>query len=114
MKLDILKGFRKTGENDCNQHFLLFQQCFLHNQKKTCTNLTPEKNYRLQTLSIWAALKFYRLVKNYHISPSPHNNDFLRPWEKKTFENFVGKEENAGNQHFLLFPQYLLPNETQI
>ena len=23
----------------------------------------------------------------------------------KPFENIVGKEENAGNQHFLLFPQ---------
>ena len=26
-----------------------------------------------------------------------------------TFENIVGKEENAGNQHFLLFPQRFLP-----
>ena len=24
----------------------------------------------------------------------------------KAFENIVGKEENAGNQHFLLCPQY--------
>ena len=24
------------------------------------------------------------------------------------FENIVGKEENAGNQHFLLFPQFFL------
>ena len=24
--------------------------------------------------------------------------------EKKPFENIVGKAENAGNQHFLLFP----------
>ena len=24
--------------------------------------------------------------------------------EKKTFENIVGKGENAGNQHFLFFP----------
>ena len=24
---------------------------------------------------------------------------------KKPFENIVGKEENAGNQHFLFFPQ---------
>ena len=23
---------------------------------------------------------------------------------KKTFENIVGEEENAGDQHFLLFP----------
>ena len=25
--------------------------------------------------------------------------------EKKPFENIVGKGENAGHQHFLLFPQ---------
>ena len=34
--------------------------------------------------------------------------------EKKAFENIVGKEENAGNQHFLLFPQCFLPNERQL
>ena len=28
----------------------------------------------------------------------------------KSFENIVGKGENAGNQHFLLFPQCFLPN----
>ena len=27
----------------------------------------------------------------------------------KPFENIVGKGENAGNQHFLLFPQCFLP-----
>ena len=27
---------------------------------------------------------------------------------KKTFENSVGKAENAGNQHFVLFQQYFL------
>ena len=29
--------------------------------------------------------------------------------EEKPLENIVGKGENAGNQHFLLFPQYFLP-----
>ena len=29
----------------------------------------------------------------------------LTPMEKKAFENIMGKGENAGNQHFLLFPQ---------
>ena len=28
---------------------------------------------------------------------------------KRPFENIVGKGENAGNQHFLLFPQCFLP-----
>ena len=33
---------------------------------------------------------------------------------KKTFENIVGKEEKAGNQHFLLFPQCFLSYETTL
>ena len=33
--------------------------------------------------------------------------------KKKYFENIVGKGENAGNQHFLLFPQCFLPTERQ-
>ena len=32
----------------------------------------------------------------------------LTPLEKKAFENIVGKGENAGHQHFLLFPQCFL------
>ena len=32
----------------------------------------------------------------------------------RTFENMVGNEENAGNQHFLPFPPYFLPNSWQI
>ena len=34
--------------------------------------------------------------------------------EEKAFENIVGKEENAGNQHFLLFPQCFLSHPEQI
>ena len=33
---------------------------------------------------------------------------------KKPFENIVGKGENAGNQHFLLFPQCFLSFPKQI
>ena len=32
---------------------------------------------------------------------------------KKPFENIVGKGENAGNQHFLLFPQCFLYNQRE-
>ena len=32
---------------------------------------------------------------------------------KETFENILGKEENAGNQQFLLFPNCLLPLPSQ-
>ena len=32
----------------------------------------------------------------------------------KPFENIVGKGENAGKHHFLLFPQCFLPSPKQI
>ena len=31
--------------------------------------------------------------------------------EKKPFDNILGKEGNASNQHFLLFPRCFLPNQ---
>ena len=34
--------------------------------------------------------------------------------KQRAFENIVGKGENAGNQHFLLFPQCFLPFPNQI
>ena len=38
---------------------------------------------------------------------------FDESWEK-SFENIVGKGENAGNQYFLFFPSYFLSPERQI
>ena len=38
----------------------------------------------------------------------------LTTLKKQSFENIAGKGENAGNQHLLLFPQYLLPFQNQI
>ena len=33
---------------------------------------------------------------------------------KESFENIVGKGENDGHQHFLLFPQGFLSNQRKI
>ena len=35
-------------------------------------------------------------------------SQLLTTQKKKTLENNVGQGENAGNQHFLLFPHFLL------
>ena len=43
----------------------------------------------------------------YHTIPS------LNDLKKQPFENIVGKQENAGYQHFLLFPQCFLPFQRQ-
>ena len=44
----------------------------------------------------------------YHTFPT-----FNDPPRKKPFENIVGKGENAGDQHFLPFPQCFLPYHRQ-
>ena len=36
-------------------------------------------------------------------------SQILMTLKRKPFENIEGKGENAGNQHFLLFPQCFLP-----
>ena len=41
----------------------------------------------------------------------PHSPEVLR--KKKAFKNFVGKGENASNQHFLLFPECILTYQKQ-
>ena len=43
-----------------------------------------------------------------------HTNPTFDDPEKESLENIVGKGENAGNQHFLLFPQCFLLVTKQI
>ena len=42
-----------------------------------------------------------------------HTMKTIEALEEKAYENILGKEENAGNQDFLLFPQCFLSYETQ-
>ena len=43
-------------------------------------------------------------------SVTPHNSVYSTLYKTiQTFENIVEKEENGGNQHFLLFQQSFLP-----
>ena len=48
--------------------------------------------------------------KHIRTNSLPHNLDFNEP-EK---ESIVGKVENAGDQHFILFPQCFLPVQRHI
>ena len=50
-----------------------------------------------------------RKPKSVFSYPIPKNPEFWRTFRKKPLENIVGKGENAGNQHFLLFQQGFLP-----
>ena len=72
------------GEIACYKQFLLFPQCF----QKACF---PGAS---KGVIVWEWVKSL-----------PHSSDFLMILSKETFINIVGKEENAGNQHFLLFLQ---------
>ena len=55
-----------------------------------------------------------------YINSFPHNPDYEWPRvgmhlkRKDAFENISGKGENAGNQHFLLFPKFSLPFQKEI
>ena len=73
-------------------------QPFLYTYKKGCFLYLNSKNYSKQISGLTL----------YHTIPT------LNDPEKKAFENIVGKRENAGNQHFLLFPQCFLPFPKQI
>ena len=68
---------------------LLFPHCFLPFWRTFC-HFHQIQNC-MQTLSVWKSLKFVVWEKV---------NTFLT--FKNPFENIVGKEENAGNEHFLV------------
>ena len=82
LKQRALENIVGKGENPGNQHFLLFP------------------------LFISIISKSFHLG-NYisELFGKVFNSWLLTTLGKKPFENIVGKGENAGNQHFLLFPQ---------
>ena len=77
----------RKGEIACYKQFLLFSQCFTH--------LYIFSASKCGIVNVW------QWVKPYHTITT--SNDL-----KKPFESIVRKGENAGMQHFLLFPQCFL------
>ena len=63
---------------------------------------------------ILSGKKLERHPSIFVFNPLPHNPEFLMSLRKELFGNIVGKGENVGNQHFLLFPQCFLPSSKQI
>ena len=85
-----------------------------HNVQYPIGQILPFDSYLSKWLLwIWKSLKICTLVKSYPFIKQARLPTTLR---KKPFENIVGKGENAGNQHFLLFPQSFLsfPNQISI
>ena len=100
----------RKGEIACNKQFLLFSQCFLP-YMALIFHFKCTFKCCLQFVSIWTSLKFCRLVMSKLITTQ---SQLLAPLEKRALENIVGKGENAGSQHFFLFPPYFLPFLAQI
>ena len=55
----------------------------------------------------------HHLIVAFLCEPFIKQAQVLKATRKTVFENIVGKGENAGNQHFLLFPQCFLPFRKQ-
>ena len=64
---------------------------------------SPRVNKKLNSAYPITGISVFYLVNSVGLA-IPTFNDL----EKETFENNAGKGENAGNQHFLLFPQCFL------
>ena len=65
-------------------------------------------NFRLDTREITSD-NLWLLCQSFTIQ-----SRLLTTLSKRPFEKIVGKGENAGNQHFLLFPQCFQPYQRQI
>ena len=123
----------REGEIACNKQFLLFSQCFLpfmalHFKMSSaiCFNLNQSKillsgskillsGYGLRNglirKSLCAdALTLYHTIRTFNAPKEAGLGKHCLTTLKKTpFKNIVGKGENAGDQHFLLFPQCFQP-----
>ena len=66
--------------------------------------------HKLSSLESCIKLLYHSIISTLTLY---HTMTTFDHWRKNPFENIMGKEENAGNQHFLLFPQCLLSYERQ-
>ena len=131
-RLGRVENIVKEGNVRCH-YFVLLQQCyeisFYQGTPKVDQGFTPfsyqsKKCLHMSTLKDFADFKSGSndgLCLNGSIAGKAENagyKDFLKnvikrslnPFllKEKSFENIFGKGENAGNQHFLLFPQCFL------
>ena len=73
-------------------------------KEETGLTVTPEMccDNNLDIMAMWEVTSTL-----YHTIP------LVTALKKRPFENIVGKGENAGNQHFLLFPQFFHPSQKE-
>ena len=72
-------------------------------ESRDCISIFFRSNFCTSYFSILHLALYLKLFR------STKQSRLLTTLYKKSLENIVGKEENAGNQHFLLFPHRFLP-----
>ena len=105
------------GKKACYHHFFFF--CFVSTM---FSDLLRIGSVILATFNLSA--NAFNLDACHILSFDKHLLDIIKPFTTqsrlsttlrvKTLENNVEKGENAGNQHFLLFPQCFLPYQREI
>ena len=88
-----------------------FSRNVSHPSKGTSVNFLPDsdKCHHLSLIFFFLVFKGFSSVKLLTTQ-----SRLLTTLRKKPFENIVGKGENAGNKHFLLFPQCFISFSKQI
>ena len=84
---------------------------YSHNTNRFCLVSTLYQNDKILDWTkskVFADDKLCVALTLYHTIPTFNDPD------KEALKNIVGKGENAGNQHFLLFPQSFLPFPKEI
>ena len=88
----LVENIVGKGENAGHQHFLFFPQCFLKASLSRSFNSLPNG-------------KILNVTKLKAFADNKLNIAKMKIFLFDRVENAVAKGENAGYQHFLLFPQ---------
>ena len=104
----VIENILRNGDNTRNQQLSPFPTMFLFLSKTNpIIYVTFDLLSRKSHLPIWAGLRIFDIW--FRVDSFTTNLAWLlKTLRLKPVENIVGKGENAGNQHFLLFPQSFL------
>ena len=79
--------------------YSIYQGNQMHGQSAVYSTVVLKAN--LLSTAWWS-----NSLHRFYFNPLPHKPKYEQLWWKKAFENIVGKEENVGDQYFLLFAKY--------
>ena len=108
-KFKPLKTMREKEKMLITSIFSFFQYSFFYPFMEKCYFFRYVLFPNIYLSLFKTSQTFFVVWDSQLVNSLPHT-----PLHKKDFENIVGKGENAGYQHFLLFPQCFLPSHAQI